>query len=247
MFYQKITLFLLVIICTLSAVSCKKKKGLNLSTIKIATVDFNETDGHGYHYRITYDTYGNVDSIIATGTGAAAGDNPISKFTYLGSSFRITDGWGDSYFVYANTSGMILEVQKYDTLLMTYKGTQLDELDYKIPNTTAPPYYTINANTYEWNNGDITTFGPPHGAVDSYSYNNGRSGQVGDAIRIGDFLTYGRPYKLTAHLPVEMKYAHGSQQYFYTFDGNGRISTFTRVISGSGAPNDTSVYTYSYY
>ncbi len=246
MLYKTISLLSLLVICALCVLSCKKKKGLNLSNIKIATVDFHESDGHGYKYRITYDTYGNVDSIIANGTGAAAGDDPISKFTYLGSSFRITNKMGESYFVYANTAGMILEVQKYDTMLMTYNGTQLDELDYKLP-TSTPPYYTINAYTYQWSNGDIATFGLLHGAADTFSYNDSRSGQVGDALRIDDFLVYGRPYKLTSHLPVEHKYTNGKQQYFYTFDGSGRISTFTRVISGSGAPNDTSEYTYTYY
>ena len=246
MYSKKIRSFLLITLCIFLAVSCKKKKGINLSTIKIATVDFTQTGGVAYHYRITSDTYNTVDSIVSTGGGVDTGNNAISKFTYIGSSFRITDAQGLSYFVDANTSGMILEVQKYDTILMIYNGSQLAELDYKTPIST-PPYYTIDATTYQWNNGDITTYGLPHGVVDSYLYNYGRSGQEGDAGRINDFLMYGRSYKNTAHLPVQLKYANGKENYFYTFDSNGRISIFTKVISGSGAPNDTSAYIYSYY
>lgn len=240
----RIGLLLLLTACLLPAASCKKK-GIDLNTIKIATVDFHTTSGQGAHYRITYDTHNSVDSIIGTGTGTSAGTNTLAVFTYVGSSFNITDAQGNPYFVAAATNGLILKVEKYDTMIMTYKGNQLDELDFKVPSST-PPYYLVTGVPYYWANGDITSYGVA-GANSAYKYNSSRSGQVGDAIRINDFLTYGRPYKLTSHLPTELSYTHGGEQYFYTFDGNGRISTFMKVVSGSGAPNDTSEYAYTYY
>ena len=246
MYYRKISMFFLFVLVFALNNSCKKKAGLNLSTIKIAAIDYYRSGGIAYHYHITYDTYNNVDSIISVGGGTDTGSNSFEVFTYTGSSFQITDQQNYSLLVYANTNGMILEIQKTDTMLMKYTGSELAELDYKSPSTTYP-YYTITATDYQWNNGDITTFGPSHGVVDSYFYDLGHSGQVGDAMRIDEFINYGRSYTNSSHLPVQLKYSNGKENYYYTYDSEGRISTFMKVITDNGSPNDTTDYIYRYY
>ena len=246
MHHRKIVLFLLLLFVITVNNSCKKKAGLNLSTIKIATIDLYRSGGYTNHYHITYDAYNNVDSIVNIGGGADTGSNSFEVFSYTGSSFAIKDQQNYSLFVFANTNGMITEIQKTDTLLMTYNGSELTELDYKSPSNVYP-FYTVAANTYQWNSGDIITFGPLHGVVDSYYYNLGRGGQEGDAARIDEFINYGRSYTNTNHLPVRLKYANGEENYYYTFDGQGRISTMSKVVTDNSSPHDTSQYIYKYY
>jgi hypothetical protein len=244
--YRKACLFFLFLFTISLLYSCKKKTNLNLSTIKIAAIDYRRSGGIVYHYRITYDAYNNVDSILNTGGGTDTGSNSFNVFTYTGSSFLVTDQQNLSYQVYANTSGLILEILKTDTILMTYNGKQLAELDYKSPSSVYP-FYTVTATTYQWNNGDIITFGPPQGVVDSYFYDLRRSGQVGDALRIDEFINYGRSYNNTSHLPVQLRYSNGRENYYYTYDSQGRISSLMKVISDNNSPNDTADYLYRYY
>ncbi len=246
MHYPKLTSFFLLLFIITIAASCKKNAGLNFNAVKIASVDYYRSGGTVYHYRITYNAFNTVDSIVTTGGGTDTGTNSFSVFSYTGSSFLITDQQGLSYGVYANTNGMILEVLKTDTMLMTYNGNELTELDYKSPSNT-PPYYIINAVTYNWRGGDIISYGPSQGAMDSVYYDPRHIGQVGDALRIDDFLTYGRSLTSTADLPAELKYANGKEDYYYTFDGQGRISTLRKVISDNNSPNDTADYIYKYY
>jgi hypothetical protein len=203
--------------------------------------------GVRHHYRITYDLNNNVSSIVSIGGGVDTGHKGFLGFTYIGSSFRITDQDSLSYFVDAYSNGLIFKVEKYDTLLMIYEGTEIGRLDYKIPSSTYP-YYTITSDAYEWHDGDLVTQTKQAGGADSFYYDLSRSGQAGDAQRIGDFLTYGRSYTPTKHLADEKKYGGTwREEYLYKFDGSGRISQFTKVINGSGSPNDTIIYGYTYY
>ncbi len=246
MYHRKIIVFFLLALIISLNNSCRKKSNLNLSTIKISAIDIYRSGGYTNHYHITYDIYNNVDSIVNIGGGTDTGSNSFEVFTYTGSSFSIKDQQNYSLLVYANTNGMILEIQKTDTILMTYNGNELAELDYKSPSNVYP-FYSLSATTYQWNNGDIVTFGPPHGVPDSCYYDLRRSGQVGDAGRIDEFINYGRSYTSTSHLPVQLKYANGQEDYYYTYDSQGRINTLTKVISDNVSPNDTSEYIYKYY
>ena len=240
-----ITCILSLLIVSL-LLSCKKKKSLNLSTIKIATVDYADIGGGRFHYRFTYDRYNNVDSIITVGGGTDTNTYSFAQFTYIGSSFTITDPNGFYYTVDANTNGQIIEVLKTDTLLMKYNGNEIAELDNKLPSNTYP-FYIIDSTNYYWNNGDIAAYSKS-GVVDSYYYDNGHSGQEGDALRIDQFITYGRSYTNTNHLPTKLSFLGAwREQYFYHFDGEGRISQLTKVINGGSSPNDTQTYAYTYY
>ncbi len=243
--FSKRVLFFLLLFTITIAVSCKKK-GLNYSTIKIATVDYRRNSGVAYHYRITYNSFNSVDSIVKIGGGTDTGTNTFSVFSYTGSSFRISDQQGLSYLVLANTKGQILQIHKVDTILLTYEGNELTGIDYKAPSSVYP-YYVISSFVYHWRNGDFVTISTPLGAVDSIYYDNSRGGQIGDAMRIDNFLAYGRSFTSTNHLPSQLKYANGKQDYYYTFDGDGRISKLTKVISDNSAPSDTSEYIFRYY
>jgi len=155
----KLITCILSLLIILTGISCKKSKNINLSTIKIATVDYAYASGNmRQHYFITYDKYNNVDSISDNGGGVDTGAFSFKKFNYIGSSFTITDQTGGIYMVDANTNGQILEVLLTDTLLMTYNGNELTNLSYKQPSSTYP-YYTLTSYAYQWNNGDITCYG----------------------------------------------------------------------------------------
>lgn len=238
--------FLLFSSVIILAVSCKKKSSLNISAIKIATVDKIMSGGGRFHYYITYDDFNNVDSIGIVGGGTDTGTFQFEKFKYIGSSYNITDQNNYTLEVDANTNGQILEIHLTDTLLMTYNGTEIIELDKKMPSNNYP-FYLIDSTTYLWNNGDIAGFSR-NGVIDSYYYDFTRSGQIGDALRIDNFLQYGRSYISTKHLPDELEY-HGVwiEQYFYKFDGQGRIGLLTKVTNQGSSPNDTETYAYTYY
>ena len=234
-----ITSILSVLIISLT-ISCKKKSNINLSTSKIATVNYSESGGIRKHYFITYDMYNNVDSIGMLGGGTDTGSNGYEKFTYVGSSFTITDQGNNSYTVDANTNGQILKILLIDSITMAYNGTQIVEVNY------AYPSYDY---TYLWdNNNDIAGFSLNGGVVDSYYYDLSHSGQEGDALRIDNFLQYGRSYISTSHVADELEYG-GTwiEEYMYTYDNTGRISQLTKVINGGSSPNDTETYAYTYY
>jgi hypothetical protein len=214
--------------------SCKKSS-VNLSSIRIATVDVT-TGGQTTHYRIVYGAGNAVDSIIESGGG-----NGFMYFNYFGTSYSITDALGNTYDVYANEAGQILKVLEPDTLTFDYNNSQLSEVDEQLSSGILNKYY------YTWQNGDVSAISGP-ATSDIYSYNTGKGGQAGDAIRIGQFLVYGRSFTKTAHLPEGITFSDSTQQkYYYQFDGSGRISQLQFVsIYGPGS-TDTSIYRYTYY
>jgi hypothetical protein len=225
--------------------SCKKKANDNpTGTIKLATVDIANS-GNRYHYHVVYDASNNVDSITMVGGGLDTGHYGFEKFSYFGTSYSITDQTGFSYTVYANSNGMIIKVLLHDTLNMFYKGVELTQLDI-VTATTTYPYTTKSSTVYSWANGDVSSISSPAGAF-TFDYNQGKTGQVGDPFRIDDFLTYGRPYLKTSHLPTD-KIQNGTwtEKYYYEFDGAKRISKLMKVKNLTSG-NDTVSYYYSYY
>ena len=239
----KIPVFFLLIIIIGCAFSCKKKSGgIPFSNQKIATVDYAHS-GATEHYRIVYDQFSNVDSIIWVGGGTAFGNNGYKSFIYLGSSFSITDVTGNSINVYANTNGMILEVLIPDTLIMHYTGNELTALDTKTAGSTLSTVY------YNWTNGDVISFGPMGTATSSkvYYYDLSKDGQPGDVTRIDDFLSYGRSYIRNTHLAKGLVVGSDTvENYSYQFDNLGRISKFVKMTN-SGGVYDSMIYNYRYY
>ena len=246
--YPKIIAVTLSLFIIMLAFSCNKGTMLNLDTVRIATVAYSESGGgtgaaRRLNYTISYDNYDNVDSIHIIGGGTDTGENDYITFNYVGSSFVINDQINGSLMVDANTNGQIIKLLLIDTISMTYNGNELTQLTY------AQPSYTY---TYQWNNGDIANYmiNGGGGAADTnyYYYDQTRLGQAGDALRIKNFLQYGRSYITTTHLPDELYYSGGwEQEYLYTFDNQGRISELTWVTKVTGSANDTETYAYTYY
>lgn len=237
--YPKLIAGTLSLLVILMGVSCKKGSMLNLGTIKIATVNYSASGGIRLHYYIGYDAYDNVDSISIIGGGIDTQSVDYKTFTYVGSSFVINDYLNGPLTVYANTNGQILQVLTLDTATMTYNGSELTQLAYAQPS---------EIYTYQWNNGDITTCTNSGGVVDTYYYDLSRNGQAGDALRIDNFLKYGRSYITTCHLPDEQEYGgNWIEEDLYQFDSQKRISVLTRVFNGGSTSNDTETYAYTYY
>jgi hypothetical protein len=222
---------------TAGMLSCKKKKNDNpYGNQKITAVDLTRY-GYTKHYRIVYDHNSNVDSIITTGSGQYG----VKKFIYLGTSYSITDEYGNSFIVDADANGTIFKILQSDTLSMLYQGAGLAELDTKSP-IASYPYYVLSSVYFTWSNGDVATVG-----AQTYDY-TGRNGQPGDAIRIDEFLSYGRSYIKTNHLPADLRNTANdtAQKYFYLFDGGGRISQLTKLTKVSAGIYDTALYVYGY-
>ena len=235
-------IFLLSLVC-----SCKKSSNTNpFGNQKIATID-RAYNGAIQHYRIVYDASNNVDSMVITGGGTDTGSNGFFVFNYVGSSFTITDQNSNYVMVDANTNGQILKVLVTDTLSFLYNGSQLGEINEFSPIATYP-YYTNTAYYYTWANGDVTAI--TSGSVSkAYTYNDGKNGQPGDAIRINQFLQYGQSYIKTNHLPSGLvNSATAGETYIYSFDSKGRISLLTDVSYDKTASSSVTVtFAYTYY
>ena len=240
--------FILTALVVAGLFSCKKKSSdNNVSNLRIKRIDVT----HGLyisHYRIAYTGVSNVDSILMYGGGLDTNHHTYKKFDYIGSSFTITNELNDRFTVEANTSGQILRVLQRDTLTFLYNngGAELGGIDVKSP-TTAYPYVVTTSLVYAWSGGDITGYTYSGGSY-TYEYDNGQSGQAGDSWRIDEFLTYGRSYTKTAHLPKTQNLnGTWAEKYLYQFDGNGRISEMKKIRNSPGTdPDDTVVYSYGY-
>lgn len=244
-YHLPVILIIFSLICL--GMSCKKKKNDNpFGAAKIATFTQSHS-GSILNYRMVYGNYNNIDSLIITGTGTSAGYYGFRKFIYFGTSYSITDETNATFDVLANSNGFILNVLSIDSLSMSYNGSQLMELDSKTPSST-PPYYIQTHTYFKWLNGDVTrdsTGGPAY----TYDYDPGKYGQPGDAWRLDQFLKYGRSYIKTTHLVSDMMYGSTwRQNYFYQFDGNGRISQLIKVANNYGVgANDSVFYSITYY
>ncbi len=236
--------FLVVVLAT--NFSCKKSANNSLSNTRIAALDITHNGGVR-HYHIVYDRFNNVDSFVVVGGGYDTGYNGYTFFNYIGSSYNITDGTGSFLSIYAYSNGLILKVLQKDTLNMLYNSSnQLAEINVVSP-ITRYPYDSVTFIYYNWNNGDMTDYNS-NGVNWKYDYDNSHTGQIGDAIRINEFLTYGRSFIKSNHIPKDFYTGNiMTEQYLYTYDGSGRISVFTKIlVDHTGRPNDTTTYSYFY-
>lgn len=222
--------------------SCKKKNDdNNLANVRLSAIDFSH-GGTTVHYRLVYEVAGNMDSIVMSGTS-----NGYRKFDYIGSSYTITDENSNTITVQASTDGRMLAILGTDSTVMKYNGSQLGEQDVYTKLLTYP-FISKAVTIYAWSNGDVSNVTLPGNLSETYGYDQNRSGQAGDAIRVEQILAYGRSNIKTGHLPMSLTY-NGAQieQYLYEFDGQSRITKLTKVQNNTnGAANDTLVYRYSY-
>ncbi len=236
--YRILSVVTVLIFIAAGALSCKKKKNDNpYGNQKITSVDLTQYAATT-HYRIVYDRYNNVDSIVATGNGLFG----FKKFVYIGSSYSVTDEYGNSFVVDADANGTVLKILKTDTLSMIYQNGELAELDTKSPSVSYP-FYVISSLYFTWSGGDMATIGSQ-----IYDYNGGRNGQPGDALRIDQFLAYGRSYIKTNHLVADLKNnaTDTAEKYFYQFDDLGRISQLLKLQKASVGVYDSSLYVFGY-
>lgn len=243
--YRRQLFIIVSLLCSACLFSCKKKANPNptgnLLLSNIDVINYRNIS----HYRIVYDGADNVDSIIMAGGGLDTGHYTLSKINYFGTSFTITDENGDTYTVYANSSGQIFKVLTHDTLNMLYNGVQLAEVDV-VTATVTYPFVSKSSTVYTWANGDVTSVSSPGGTF-TYDYNTAKIGQIGDPFRIDSFLVYGRPLIKTGHLPTDLlQSGTWAEKYYYQFDGQQRISQLMKVKNMSTG-NDTTVYNYRYY
>ncbi len=240
-------LFFVVCIFLIVVSSCKKSRNTNpFANQKIATVD-RFFDGGILHYRIFYDIYNNVDSINIVGGGSDTGFIGYLKFTYIGSSFKITDQSNYSYNVAANNIGQLLKIYQADTVTFTYKNNQIIELDESYT-SSAPPYFFNIPHYFSWIDGDVDSI-ISSASRQYYTYNKSRNGQPGDGIRIKEFLNYGLSYIKTNHLPTGLSNSKtAGELYLYNYDSRERINVLKSVSYDNVLKlTDTTIYIISYY
>jgi hypothetical protein len=233
--------FVIVIVLICAVAACKKKNNEDpLMNLKMTQIGVAHS-GTSVQHRVTYAMGGNVDSMAKTGSSSG-----FMKMTYVGQTYTIANQSGQSLYLYTNADGNITKVFTKDTLLMFYTNGQIYEMDVVSP-TNVYPFFSKTVNTYGWSNGDLTNIRKPANATFSYYYDNSKSGQAGDAIRIRQFLDYGRSYTKTSHLPIGLIYNGDSiEQYYYEFDGQSRVTKLTNVDRSGSGPDDTTEYTIQY-
>lgn len=243
---RKLYIISLLLLALATTFSCKKSDNKNLSNTRIAAMDIKHMGGV-MHYRMVYDRSNNVDSFVIVGGGYDTGYYGYSVFNYIGSSYNIKDETGGFLSIYAYSNGYILKVLQKDTLNMLYNNSnQLTQINVVSP-ITRYPYDSVTSIYYNWKNGDMTDYNAK-GANWKYDYDGSHGGQIGDAIRVSEFLSYGRSFIKTSHIPSAFYTGNiMTEQYLYTYDGSGRVSVFTKIlVDHTGRPNDTTTYTYFY-
>lgn len=234
-------LLLLAPAMAIAVVSCRKKDNNAIGDTRIQTLDITSTSS-AVHYRFVYDRYNNVDSIVRSGTS-----NGYLVFSYGSLSYNITDENGLTTQVFYGTNGLITQINVTDTPQYLYKGTQLVQID----NTTATvnyPYISKSSVYYGWTGNDMTAISfSKNPQKYGYTYDKQHIGQISDALKIDQMLTYGRsPFK-TDHVPVSLSLnSTVVEQYLYTFDNQNRILTFRLVNNMNGSTADTTLYSYTY-
>lgn len=228
--------------------ACKKSSSNNnpFGGSKIATIDYTHNGG-GRHYSLFYGAYNNLDSMHWTGIGTSSGSSGYKKFSYFGTSFNIKDETFFTYTVYANSNGQLLKVLVADTLGFSYDGDQIRQMQ-EYTRTATYPFYKYVTTYYYWKDGDLTSSTIDNVST-NYEYDLTKYGQPGDAIRMSEFLLYGRSYIKTIHLPSQLsKNGVWTEKYLYQFDGNGRISQMSKISNNLGiTSDDTATFGYTYY
>jgi hypothetical protein len=236
-----------ILFCSAIIFACKKSSNNNpFGGSKIATIEYTHSGG-GRHYNLFYGAYSDLDSMHWTGTGTSSGSSGYKKFSYFGTSFNITDETNFTYTVYANSNGQILKVLVTDTLGFSYSNNEIKQMQV-YTHTASYPFYKYVATDYYWKNGDLASF-TSENATTVFDYDLTKFGQPGDAIRMSEFLLYGRSFIKTIHLPSLLsKNSVWTEKYLYQFDGSGRISQMSKISNNLGiTPDDTATYGYTYY
>jgi len=236
----------LILLILLTLFACKKSSNSNPFADAIIATASVSSGGVTEQYTFFYDMYHNLDSVSISSNASSGGQIGYLKYTYIGSSWSVTDENGNSFMVYANTNDQVLKVLIPDTLYYNYSNNLLASLTQYLTITT-PPYYVDNVTNYTWKDGDLAS--TQSGAQTStYTYNTGKNGQPGDAIRIKGLLYDGVSPIKTTHLPTALAIsATQGINYAYTFDSRGRISTLVEdTYDHTLNTHDTTTYAYTY-
>jgi hypothetical protein len=246
-----------VFVLLIFALSCRKHGSSAPPNQKIQTIDYGNQQTLLTHYRIMYDLYSRVDSII--GTDFTNSDHHFfSKFFYDGSGVTVVkqDNYTihtylnstDTLFIQKNTDGRIVEIYStdtVDTLFMDYNYFMVTRLRYD--SVAGAPF-----NVYSWDKGgNLDTVKDQNGQpTEMYTYNLAKSSTNVDGIRITQFLNFGDAYVQPRNLVTRCMYsATNYADYKYTYDNAGRMTQlkiFTTKIDSNVSVVDTVYYNYTY-
>jgi hypothetical protein len=220
--------------------ACKKSNDNPLANVRLASVDVTNSSAAVTHYRLFYDKFGQIDSINISGNS-----NGYKKFAYSSLAYTISDQNYYTYKVTIDANNLVTEMFTTDTPTFIYNGTQLAELDNKIL-ISSYPYFTKKSYYYTWANGDISSI-TTSGSTESYGYDNTKTGQPGDALRVNNILDYGRPIVKTAHVPDSLVINGVTyEKFFGKYDGSGRMTRLTMVLYNTNGSTDSTFYDYGY-
>ena len=238
-FYSKLPAFVVMILLIPGLHSCKKKKNPDpFINTRIATVD-EIGGGYSLHTQVYYNQDNKVDSMAVSEVASGSVYSGYRKYIYSGNTCTVTDQDHQSYTVITDGNGLITKVISDGITTMTYSGNELVQMD---DNST----YGTTTTKYTWSHGNLSFSGD-----NTYFFDPKRAGQPGDALRIGDFLVYGKYLIRTNNLPTEIKStnAFALRLFSYLYDSQGRISRYTSKYADAASLTvyDSLVYVYTYY
>ncbi|HSZ31656.1 MAG TPA: DUF4595 domain-containing protein [Puia sp.] len=241
---KKLILSLPVIACLFVLTpSCSKKSsgGSAASSCQIITILDSSSSGNTI-FNLTYNNNGKVSTIQNTSV-----TNPTTEvFTYSGNDILITTTGTGNVFVSSdsivtNSAGLITFSQlvdaSSDTTVYTFTYDGNNDL---LKQTSQTNSGTISTSTFTYTNGDLTSSSDGTNTT-TYSYTNSKPSENGDYIHIFQLFNYGGQAIKTAHLIQSLTAGSTVDNFNYTFDSSGKITSLTLT---SGAVVETVSYQY---
>lgn len=246
-YYMKNVTSLLVLFSGLLLLSCNRKdQGVNLGNLKFSTIAVIAGNNVS-NYRCVYDSQGNLDSLVYSNIDSGNNNNGYLAFEYATNYYLVHHSTGGTDSIQLNKGNFTYVYQQStgDSIYFEYNTAgNITKQFIHMPVNGA-----IDSNVFNWGSFDInyiqsyTSSNPAY-----YTVNPNIVGQIGDALRINQFLTYGKTYLNTPHLPIFETYVGNVvENYLYKYDASGRISELSVAENfNSGTNMDTIYYKYTY-
>ncbi len=212
--------------------SCSKKSAASAPNCQIVTI-MDSYNGVNTTYNLSYGNNGKISTIQNTST-----TSPFTEvFTYSGNVIQIAETGTGSTFILSdsievNGAGLITYSRQIgssaDTTVYTFTYDASNDL---LKSTMQTNSGSVTTNTYTYTNGDLTS-SSDGASTTTYTYTSGKPSENGDYIHIFQLFNYGAQAIQTAHLIQSVSSGSTIDNFNYTFDSSGKITSLT-VTSGS--------------
>lgn len=230
-------LFLLSVLC-----SCKKTRHQAAPSCRISDIDVS-TGNATAAYHLGY----GPDGRLATVHFSDAGSSYDRSFTYSDRLIVVHTGSTgtaiDSVFLHGN--GDIDSIRSYNASGNLTRSLFTRNSSGQVTGSTT--VFTDNTSTstsFLYSNGDISAQVYPTDTL-TYHYYTDQSERMGDLLFLQQWVSYGAVFQSFNHLFKEFYTPELRQSVVYTFDGDGKISSFT-LTGTAGASTTIQTYQLTY-